>query len=84
MKINKKSSNKYDVTFSIVLNMIIKCLRRDGINRNSFRIRNKRKVLSTFNLLDEVPELKVGLFNELNFIITSYILMKTIIESKTL
>ncbi len=42
MKINKKSSERNDVTFSIVFSMIFKCRRKEGININNLSIRIKR------------------------------------------
>jgi len=57
MKINKKSSERNDVTFSIVFSMIFKCRRKEGINLNNLSIRIKRKVLSTLRPLDEASEL---------------------------
>jgi len=83
MKINKKSNNKYDVTFSTVLNIIMRCRRKDGMNRKSLSKRIKRKVLSTLS-----PPTEVSGFSELfrlcSLTITSYMLMTTIMESKIL
>ena len=83
MKINKKSSERNDVTFSIVFSMIFKCRRKDGINLNNLSIRIKRKVLSTLRPLDEASELS-EFFKVLSFTITSYMLMTTIMESNIL
>ena len=83
MNINKKRNEKNEATFSIVFSMIIRCLRKDGINRSSLRIRIKRKVLSTLSPLDEVSELAEPL-NELSLRITSYMLIKTMMASKIL
>jgi hypothetical protein len=52
MNINKIKRKQNVATLSSVLIITTICLFRVGINRNTFRSRNKRNVLST-----EIPEL---------------------------
>lgn len=53
MKMNSTKREKNMATLSIVRSITNSCLRRFGIKRTSFKILNKRKVLST--LKPELP-----------------------------
>lgn len=55
ININRISNEKNIATLSIVRNMTNSCRRKFGINRTSFRIRNRRNVRKTLN--PELPSL---------------------------